>query len=61
MLGPHCIAMAWYSYNLKSVCNDPDSHKLLAVVAAIHHKRIGEALNDRALCLAESLDSIATR
>ena len=42
------------------MCNDPDSHKLLAVVAAIHHKGVGEALNDRALCLAESLDSIAT-
>lgn len=52
--------MAWWPYDFKSVSNDPDSHKLLAVVAAIHHKRIGEALNDRALCLAESLDGIAT-
>ena len=42
------------------MCDDPDSHQLLAVVAAVHHERVGEALNDRALCLAESLDSIAT-
>ena len=56
---PH-IAMAWWAYNLKSVCNDPDSHKLLPVVAAIHHKGISETLNDRALCLAEPLDGIAT-
>ena len=53
-------ALAWWAYDLKSVCNDPDSHKLLAVVAAVHHKRIGETLNDRALRLAESLDGIAT-
>lgn len=52
--------MVWWAYNLKSVCNDPDSHELLAVVAAIHHKRIGEALNDRALRLTESLDGVAT-
>ena len=42
------------------MCNDPDSHELLAVVAAIHHKGVGEALNDGALCLAESLNGIAT-
>ena len=52
--------MAWWAYDLKSMCNDPDSHELLAVVAAIHHKGVGEALNDGALCLAESLDGIAT-
>lgn len=52
--------MAWCAYDFKSVCNDPDSHELLAVIAAVHHKGVGEALNDRALCLAESLDGIAT-
>ena len=52
--------MAWFTYDFKSVCNNPDSHELLAVVAAIHHKRIGEALNNRALCLAKSLDGITT-
>ena len=49
------IALA---YDFEGVSNDADSHELLAVVAAIHHERVGEALNDWALCLAESLDGI---
>ncbi len=52
--------MASWAYDFKSVCNNSDSHELLAVVAAIHHKGVGKALNDRTLCLAESLDGIAT-
>ena len=40
--------------------DDPDSHELLAVVAAVHHERIGEALDDGALCLAESFGGIPT-
>lgn len=39
--------------------NDADSHELLAVVAAIHHERIGEALDDGAVGLSEALDGIA--
>lgn len=54
------IAVALCAYDFKSVCNDSDSHELLAVVSAVHHERVGEAFNDWALCLAESLDGIAT-
>jgi hypothetical protein len=48
------------SHNLKGVRNDADGHQLLAVVAAVHHQRVGEALNDGAVGLAEPLGSIAT-
>jgi hypothetical protein len=41
------------------VGNDADSHELLAVVAAVHHEGVGEALNDGALGLPEALDGIA--
>ena len=40
--------------------DNANSHELLAVVAAVHHERVGEALDDRALGLAEALSSIAT-
>jgi len=46
-------------YNFECVCDYADSHKLLAVVAAIHHQGICEAFDDGALGLAESLDSIS--
>lgn len=36
--------------------HNADSHHLLAVVAAVHHQRVGETLNDGALGLAEALD-----
>jgi hypothetical protein len=42
------------------VGNDADSHGLLSVVAAVHHDRVGEALDDGALGLAETLGGIAT-
>jgi hypothetical protein len=41
------------------VGNDAHSHELLAVVAAVHHERVGETLNDGALGLPEALDSIS--
>jgi hypothetical protein len=37
------------------VGNDADGHELLSVVAAVHHQRVGETLDDGALCLSESL------
>jgi hypothetical protein len=40
--------------------NDSDSHKLLAVVATVHHERIGETLDDGALGFAEALRGIST-
>ena len=39
--------------------DNTDGHELLAIVATVHHERVGETLNDWALCLAESLDSIS--
>lgn len=39
--------------------DDADGHELLAVVAAVHHERVGETLNDGALGLAETLDGVA--
>ena len=39
--------------------NNADGHELLAVVAAVHHQRVGQALDDRALGFAESFDGIA--
>lgn len=40
--------------------DDADSHELLAVVATIHHQRVREALDDRAVGLAEALNGITT-
>lgn len=45
--------------NLKSVLDNADSLKLLTVVAAVHHKRVGETLNNGALGLAETLGSVS--
>lgn len=39
--------------------DDAHSHELLSVVAAVHHERVGETLDDGALRLPESLDGIA--
>ncbi len=48
------------TYDLESVINDANSHKLLSVVTSVHHQRVGETLNDWALCLAESLLGVST-
>ena len=45
-------------YDLEGVGNDPDSHELLAVVAAVHHERVGKTLNDGAVGLPEALRRI---
>lgn len=54
---------AWWdggkTYNLERVGDNADSHQLLAVVAAVHHERVGQSLNDGAVGLAESLDGIS--
>lgn len=47
------------TYDLEGVGNDADSHELLSVVAAVHHEGVGQALDDGALSLAETLGSIA--
>lgn len=46
-------------YDLEGVGNNSDGHELLAVVAAVHHERIGQSLDDRAVGLAESLRGIS--
>lgn len=46
------------THNLKGVCNDSDSHQLLAVVATVHHESIRQALDDGALCFAELLGRV---
>ena len=40
--------------------NNTDGHQLLAIVATVHHERVGQALDDGALGLAEPLGRIAT-
>lgn len=47
-----------WTYDLEGVGHNADGHELLAVVAAVHHERVGEALNDWALCFAETLDRV---
>ena len=44
--------------DLKRVLEDSDSHQLLAVVAAVHHQRVGDSFDDGALGLTESLGGI---
>ena len=41
------------------MADDSHSHELLAIIAAVHHERIGEALNDGAIRFPKSLDGIA--
>jgi hypothetical protein len=40
--------------------NNANGHQLLAVVAAVHHQRVGKTLDNRAVGLAEPFDGIAT-
>ena len=47
------------TYDLESVGHNADGLELLAVVAAVHHERVGETLDDGALGLAETLGGIA--
>lgn len=48
------------THDLEGVGDDADGHDLLSVVAAVHHKGVGETLNDGALGLAESLLGVTT-
>jgi hypothetical protein len=43
------------THDLEGVGDDADGHELLSVVTAVHHEGVGETLDDRALCLSESL------
>ena len=46
--------------DLQSVLDDSDSFQLLTVVSTVHHKRVGQTLNDWTLGLSESLGSVTT-
>lgn len=45
--------------DFKGMLDNAHSHQLLAVVAAMHHHGVGEALNYGALSLAEPLGGIS--
>ena len=47
------------AYDFKGVRDDADGHELLAVVAAVHHERVGEALDDGTLGFAEALHGVS--
>lgn len=46
--------------DLKGMLDNADSHKLLSVVAAVHHEGVGHTLNDGALGLTETLGSVTS-
>ena len=44
--------------DLEAVLDNPDGQQLLAVVPAVHHQAVNQALHDGALGLAEPLGGI---
>ncbi len=48
------------SYDFKGMGDNPDGHELFAVVAAVHHERVRQPLDDWTLCFSESLDGVST-
>ena len=44
--------------DLEAVLDDPDGQQLLAVVPAVHHQAVDQALHDGALGLAEPLGGV---
>ena len=40
--------------------DDTNGHEFFAIVTAVHHEGVGEALNDRTLSFSEPFDGIAT-
>ena len=45
--------------DLEAVLHNPHGHQLLAIVPPVHHQRVDQALNDRALGFAEPLGSVS--
>ena len=45
--------------DLQRVADDADRHQLLAVVAAVHHQRVDQALDNGARRLAEAARAVA--
>lgn len=46
--------------DLHSVLDDPNSHKLLAIVSTVHHERVGEPLNNGTLSFPEPLHRVSS-
>lgn len=46
--------------DLEGVLDDANGQELLAVVAAVHHQRVGQTLNNGALGLTEALNIVTT-
>lgn len=44
--------------DFKGVSDDADGHEFLAVIATVHHERVGQSLDDGALSLAEPLHGV---
>lgn len=53
------LVFGWVTYDLEGVSDNSHCHELLAVVSPVHHQRVGQTLDDRALSLAEPLDRIS--
>lgn len=47
--------------DFKGVGDDAHGHEFLAVVAPVHHQRVGQSLDDGTLGLAESLHGVPSR
>ncbi len=47
--------------DLEAVVDDPDGHQLLSFVSSVHHQRVDQGLNNRALGLAEPLGGVTAR
>ena len=48
------------AHDFERMRDNTDSHELLAVVATIHHERVREALDNRAIVFTEALNGITT-
>lgn len=54
-MGSKKVMACLRTYDFKRVGDDADGHKLFAVVAAVHHEGVCEALDYRALGFSEAL------
>ena len=47
------------THDFEGVGDDAHGHELFAVVAPVHHQRVGQALDDGALGFAEAFHGVA--
>lgn len=43
-----------------SMLDNTNSHELFSIVSPVHHQRVGQSLDNGALCLPETLDLVPT-